>query len=394
MKTVYSILIYALLVCSSFAAGWDTNAWSGNYHRYYLDASTNKVFIKEALSSDAFAAIEERAIIAGVSAATTNAWFRNNRADLVNVKSWINSNAGKFFITNSWVESDFFSQTLVTNTFAIDNCVDLPDTGSSGTLTNDTVKAQHTKKVLTWTGATLLSDLALPTNYLTSTPWRKLTDPATSNGWQAIDDLLNKLIYPNRLVNWVDEEGWYNEVGGGDTWSDATNNLNEVSSNSLDPQERTRGARWSFGTVCQYESRISLSRARFHVNLATDTNYTANINAYVFVGQPLFEGRDTWPNQNHYDAQTSSFSTQGIYNLFSATNIVGLYTNSTYFGSTNITTLGWIANPDTSLEQTSINIYGSGFQDAYFKDKGWSILWSGVYADYTTSSSPITYYAD
>ena len=396
MKIACSLLAYFALSLSGLAAGWDTNAWSGTYHRYYLDASTNKVFIKEALSTDAFAAIEERAVISGVSAATTNAWFRNNRADLVNVKSWINSNADEFYITNTWVESDFFSQDLVTNAFIIANCKDLPDSSATGTQTNDTVKAEYTGKVLTWTGTTLLEDLSLPANYLTSTPWRKLTDPSTSNGWHAIDDLLNKLIYPELLTNWVDEEGWFNDIerGGFDTWSSATNNLNEFSSTSQDPQERTRGARYSSGNSCQYVSGINLSRARLHVSLSPNTNYTAIIDAYAFIGEPIFEGSDTWPNQNQFDAQTSSFSTQGVYNLFSATNVVGLYTNLTYFGSTNVSTLGWISEPDDTLEQTRIYIQFTGYKHAYFKDKGWSIRWDGISADYVNSSKPITYYAD
>jgi len=415
MKTAYSVIIYSMLTLSCLGAGWDTNAWSGTYHRYYLDASTNKVFIKEALSSDAFAACTERAVIAQVTAPTTNAWYRSNRADLVNIKSWINSNADEFYITNVWVESDYISFVSKTNTTSWRDC-GIESYEISGLYTNSQLSKAITvdESLLRWSSSSLLSALSLPTNYLTYTPWRKLTDSNTTNGWHAIDDLLNKLIYPVVTFTWVNKDGINGksdpDITAGDVvWSDIKDLAvaNEVSSSS-DPQK------WSFGhvypfcfvdggnTLCQcgFWAEYKNTYANPRASLSSNTNYTANVDFYVYMHE-YYSGTEfqsttvEFEPQDMYDAQGTAYTSNAVWLVASSTNVYGLHTNTTDIGDSAKSQPTWVAAPDGSPGTTD------AIEDWWFNSNFWHFKFSGwisgsplVSADYTTSSSPITYYAD
>ena len=407
MKTAYSFLAYFCFALSGMCAGWDTNAWSGTYHRYYLDASTNKVFIKEVLSSNAFAAIEERADISGVAAATTNAWFRNNRADLVNIKSWINSNADEFMVTNVWTETDIIQETPATNTWVWANCDYVPTSGSgSSTTTLSSVYLTIDNNITKWTAANLLSELSLPSDYLTSTPWRKLTDPDTTNGWHAIDDILNKLIFPFINFRWIKDGG--SMVGLSEpedtTWAaaktDAEGDWQSYNQSGLQyPKRFSEGFERTVSGFCTFDA-YTWSLAMYPtVDINTSaSNYTANVESFVYVDEVnthwiVDGGGDRWPTTNRipgssfFDAQGTSY-TQGLNSVWSSTNISSAATNSIFVGNTNgIPT--WCLEPDGTSGSTR-PLRGSTHNESL----GWGVMAFFHVADYINSSSPITYYAD
>jgi len=430
MKTACSLLVYLFLVLNCFAAGWDTNAWSGDYQRYYLDASTNKVFIKEVLSSNAFEAIEERSAISGVSSATTNAWFRNNRSDLVNIKSWISANADEFYNGKSWTTNGWVINTS-TNTQAdlawISCHVDpIEAAGRWVTSTSEGIDVGlESLSASAYSVSEIIDELNLSSNYFTSTPWRSLTSTNTANGWHAIDDILNLLIYPTVVVSWS-SKGETNVKSGNNNIQDADsnetnrdwdlvtayweNNSQGGSANNLPPQKYTFAVvltklqNFSTEHVCEYRPHFQTVFSYPVITLATSaTNYTSNLEYYgeaysVSVGMAY----SSWAGDgtNWFDSQGSGFN-RGVNLMLSEANIatVGTWTNTVSIGDTNRTVGTWCPAPDGGSNSVAV-IAADYFPIQQAIDNrpvsslGYRVDSTRVLADYISSSSPITYYAD
>lgn len=442
MKTACNLCLYFCLALNGFAAGWDTNVWGNadtngitagsDLHRFYIGdpplvtnivtntliivgVSTNEIyttnvldnfiFVKEVLSSNSFAAIEERSEISGVAAATTNAWFRNNRADLVNVKSWINSNADEFYITNTWVQSDYISLDETNKVTTWIYC----DGPGSIVFTQDFEYVST--KSLQWTAASLLSSLSLPSNYLTSTPWRKLTDSATTNGWHAIDDILNKLVTPVVNFAWVNKSGISGRNDGTadfGSWTNAQADAiaNEITSNS-DPQIWSQGLNLDVSDICAYGARYINSYANPRASLSANTNYNAIVDFYAFLtihqGGSDYPGTDVsrYVGEDFFDAQGTAFTNESAYAtnalviIASSTNVLGTYTNTTDIGDSGLSQPTWCNEPDGTSGTTQT------IENPWFNSDVYRLQWLGwrtdheiISADYINSSKPITYYAD
>jgi len=402
MKTAYSILIYALLACSSFGAGWDTNAWSGDYHRYYLDASTNKVFIKEALSSDAFAAIEERADAAGVSAATTNAWFRNNRADLVNIKSWVVSHVSKFILVD--IPSPSFSTDTGSYSNSLRTCV-------TGTVSKDKDHGLLTgnNTFTNLSTSLLITTLSLPTNYFTSTPWRKLTDPSTSNGWHFLDDICNLLTVKEAFGSW-DNSGETNRLrssGSSSVWTTAVANANSslIFETSDDRFPRKSGQAKVVpvggGGTCSY----SLFQETIYQYPVFDSGSTNECEASIYAHflEQFLTTRVAYPYDDAYSDGFINYNSYGLSGiptnaglalLQSYTNISGVVTSSVAVGDAALGTPQDPSQPNDSsvgFKQISRN----DWED--FEAAGWTVVGNPlVVFDYasTNLTNGFTYYAD
>jgi len=416
MKIAYSVTAYLYLAIVALSAGWDTNVWSsastnangltqGIYHRYYLDASTNKVFIVDVMASNAYAACEERSEISGASPPNTNKFFRYSRSNLINIKNWINSNAGKFFITNTLTESTFvnISTNSVTNIWS--HCSDHPTT-SSGSSTTEQEDITFSSVAVSWSGDLIENELSLPTNYFTTTPWRSLSSTNENLGWHPIDDILNLLVFPNNLHSWSPPAATYRLVGknllDGDhfSWADAkaSADINTTTSQTIhNPLKWSSGLVERYGSYCEYlaEHRNSFRSPRIIVNT---TNYHAHVEFYCYIGVPNQELQGSLPftipnDSGWFDSQGSVFTNgAGLYNIASYTNINSSFTSLVVVGDATLTQPTWTAEPDGAAG-SSDPLWGR-FSRPHASMLGWEVYrWYGL-PDYINSSNSITYYAN
>jgi len=414
MRLALSLTI-ALLPLLAVASGWDTNVWGvagtngitgGTTNiRYYLDASTNKIFVKDQMLLQAQLAVNERATAISVAGVSTTGWFRLSRSRLVSIKSWVTNNAVKFVRTNDYATS-FVSSSTATHNYAWQACD--RGTGFTNSVNEDSVNHSFPATSF-YSVSTLTNDLSLPSDYFSSTPWRKLSDTNTANGWHSIDDILNVLDHVEPSLSWS-ARGETNSIVGADTiglstnsWAtyklDAESNATKSVVNGF-PYENSFGINFKSGAQCPFSVKFQNRYAYPVVVLASSPN--ANVTYYLWVDEvragPLgtFIAReDHNVGTSFYNGHGSVSATAGLWTGHTDVAISGTFTSATEIGSMTAVTnsVNWCIEPvnTTNSPVGSMLDGSSGVQDSRYTSLGWTTLKSKALADYKTPTNGFVY---
>ncbi len=187
MKRALSILVLCAALARG-AFGWTADIWPATNMspRYLVNTNTGQR-AKEYWAMDVHSGIVERCVLGGIATSTVPAvsWWRFERANLVAAKAWVNTYCSNF-LDKSKADGSGHYETW----FASLSC---------------TNPAQYV--LPTWTTTALVAYVGAPTNFFSSTPWRRLNE--STNGW----DNLKKCI---QALNWIARTGVWDE--GGSSW--------------------------------------------------------------------------------------------------------------------------------------------------------------------------------
>lgn len=413
MRLGLSLLWLVMIPTCVSASGWDTNVWgvadtNGLTHgttniRYYVDASTNKVFVKDVMRFEVIEAINERNEVVGGAGAFTSGFFRTSRVDLKDAKGWVIAHAVDFVRTNVYESTATFGNSITNEgTYVWDDC-------SSTTHTNTQDSIDHSFNDRFYTFNLLVSDLGLPSNYFTSTPWRKLSDTNTANGWHHMDDVLNLLDKTKIGVFWS-ARGETNSLEGlntafalfGTNWNDevaiATTNTTLSSDNLVPPHSWSTGQLFFDGTDsfrCEYFAHFENVYA-YPVGTVS-TNYNADVTYYTWVDEPRYNAIGTF-NARFHPVGTSFFddlgdvsANVGLWIAHTDIDVSGTYTSATSIGNTSPSDPSpWTDEPTTNTPL----LFGPGVNshdDGHYTALGWNFTVVDGVADYGSASNGFVY---
>lgn len=346
----------ALVVARLALADWSTNwpSWS------FPSAGTNH-------AGEVWAAVNERALAAGVAAPSTNVFFDNQYTNLANLKTKVAALLPYYVNTNL---------------------------ASDGTFTNWFNAGSNDFPVLS--RAILAEQLKLPTNYLDFTPWSDLAGiggngstndnyggighpfgwtnastaaggtnwaPGRTNvwfttdyGWQGLKEIAALMRWTSRTFSGAADpagtSGWFQPMGttndnfqgvcyGKSTWPAATADAeaNYVAVSHLGafrpPTAYTTG-RYNSGL---YTATVLASRSRARIcglygSLAHTVQFYVEYEAYVNVGD------------NYYNAYGRAPDSAGYYRLEdTSSEVTDATVESVYVGNTNLPPPPWMDAP-------------------------------------------------